>query len=154
MSDINNIKNLLYFFPYLKEETWYMLGTGIIIYIIYVGYLVAFERYYKIQKNINVATPPEKKTIQEILDNLSINDEHFFEKISFILRSYLENSYKVPLATKKTPSDIHQELNSTECKEILDFCTYYEYTGEFGDSEKREKIKEQTRKIMQELVHS
>ncbi len=154
MVDINNIKNLLHFFPYLKEETWYMLGTGIIIYIIYVCYLVAFERYYKIQKNISTTTPLEKKTPQEILDELSINDEHFFEKISFILRSYLENSHRVPLATKKTPGDITLELNSIECKDILDSCTYYEYAGELWDREKREQIKERAQKIMQELAHS
>ena len=53
MTDIHTIKNLLYFFPYLKEETWYMIGIGSVVYAIYIAYLIAFERYYKAQENGN-----------------------------------------------------------------------------------------------------
>jgi len=105
MTDIHTIKNLLYFIPYLKVETWYMLGIGIAVYAIYIAYLIAFERYYKTQQNIpDIA--PEKESILHILNGVEIDDTRFFEKLSFIIRSHLEDSEQVPLATKKTPRDI------------------------------------------------
>lgn len=100
MSDIHTIKNLLNFFPYLKEETWYMLGIGIVVYTIYIAYLIVFERYYKTQNN--TLKSPEKKSIWEALNSLSVEDACFFERLSFIIRSHLEDSKQVPLATKKT----------------------------------------------------
>lgn len=147
MTDIHTIKNLLYFFPYLKEETWYMLGIGIIIYAIYIAYLMVFERYYKVQNHMFHALPP-KKSIQEALASLEIEDIHFFERLSFIIRSYLEDSEQVPFATKKTPKDIHREFGSETFKKMLDTCTYYEYTGEIASTEKRTEIIERIRKVL------
>lgn len=104
MTDIHTIKNLLMFLPYLKEETWYMLGAGIIIYVIYIIYLVAFERYYTSQKIVPEA--PEKRSIRDALSTIQIDDIHFFEKLSLAIRTHLEDSHQVPLATKKTQQDI------------------------------------------------
>lgn len=146
MTDINTIKNLLYFLPYLKEETWYMLGIGIIVYLIYIIYLIIFERYYKTQNNrLNSL---EKKSIHDILDNLQIEDIHFFERLSFIIRSHLEDSEQVPLATKKTPKDIHGEFLSREFKEVLEICTYYEYTKEIANQEKKIETLERLKAII------
>lgn len=147
MIDIHTIKNLIYFFPYLKEETWYMLGIGIIVYSIYIAYLIAFERYYKTQ-NISPVHPAQEKSFLDILDSLSIDDIRFFEHLSFIIRSHLEDSRQVPLATKKTPSDIRGESISREFKEVLDICTYYEYTEAFADTEKKLAILERLKSIV------
>ncbi|HBB27411.1 TPA: hypothetical protein DCZ36_02865 [Candidatus Gracilibacteria bacterium] len=144
MSDIHTIKNLLNFFPYIKEETWYMLVIGIVVYTIYIAYLIIFEQYYKTQNIILKSL--EKKSIGEALNNLPIEDIHFFERLSFIIRSHLEDSEQVPLATKKTSGDIRQEQISHEWKEILDVCSYYEYTNERANNEQKMKIIERLRR--------
>ncbi|EKD44686.1 MAG: hypothetical protein ACD_71C00044G0003 [uncultured bacterium (gcode 4)] len=144
MSDIHTIKNLLNFFPYIKEETWYMLVIGIVVYTIYIAYLIIFEQYYKTQNIILKSL--EKKSIWEALNNLPIEDIHFFERLSFIIRSHLEDSEQVPLATKKTSWDIRQEQISHEWKEILDVCSYYEYTNERANNEQKMKIIERLRR--------
>lgn len=146
MTDINTIKNLLYFLPYLKKETWYMLGIGIIVYVIYIIYLIVFERYYKTQNNR--FNPLEKKSVHDALNNLQIEDIHFFERLSFIIRSHLEDSEQVPLATKKTTKDIHGEFLSREFKEVLEICTYYEYTKERANQEKKIETLERLKAII------
>lgn len=149
MIDIHTIKNLIYFFPYLKEETWYMLGIGVVVYAIYIAYLIAFERYYRSEHALTIS-PQEEKSFREILNRLSedIDDIHFFERLSFIIRSHLEDSRQVPLATKKTPSDIREESISREFKEVLDVCTYYEYTEEQADTGKKIEILERLKSIV------
>lgn len=69
MTDIYTIKNLLYFVPYLKTETWYMLGIGIVVYAIYIAYLIAFERYYASQAGISDIIPQKTRILQS-LNNL------------------------------------------------------------------------------------
>ncbi|MDD5197785.1 MAG: hypothetical protein PHN60_02900 [Candidatus Gracilibacteria bacterium] len=150
MTDIHTIKNLLYFFPYLKEETWYMLGVGIIVYVIYIIYLAIFERYYKTQNN-GTLNSPEEKSLLEVLNSLQVEDTHFFEKLSFIIRSHLEDSEQVPRATKKTSKDLRGEFLSREFSEVLDICTYYEYGEEIADLKKRGEIMERVRDIVQNL---
>jgi len=126
MTDIYTIKNLLHFLPYLKEETWYMIGIGIIVYVIYIGYFIAFERYYKMQNNLHIILP-EEKSIDDLLGDLKIDDVDFFERLSFIIRSHLEDSEQVPLATKKTPKDIHGKFVSKEFQKILTECMHAAY---------------------------
>lgn len=147
MTDINTIKNLLYFVPYLKTETWYMLGIGVTIYAIYIAYLIAFERYYKAQQS----TPdmfPRKESILQTLSSIRIEDIRFFEKLSFVVRSYLEESNQVPLATKKTRKDIHSETVSLELKEVLDICTHYEYAPEQATEETKRAVLQRLRGIV------
>lgn len=147
MTDIYTIKNLLNFIPYLKRETWYMIGIGIIVYAIYIGYLIVFERYYKMQSNLQDILP-EKKSIDDLLSNLEIDDVDFFERLSFIIRSHLEDSEQVPLATKKTPKDIHGKFVSKEFQKILTECMYYEYGNQQADNEMKKKLIEKVRKII------
>lgn len=117
-----------------------MLGIGTIIYVIYIAYLIAFERYYRSQHTA-VETPiSQERSVREALDDLSIDDVRFFERLSLIIRTYLENSKQVALATKKTPRDIHRESISYELKDILDICAHYEYTEEKASTEEKIKI--------------
>lgn len=148
MTDIHTIKNLLYFFPYLKEETWYMLGIGITVYVIYIAYLIAFERYYKSQNTLSNTPLPQEKSFLDILDNLQIEDIYFFERLSFLIRTYLEDSKQVPFATRKTRRDIRGELVSHELKEVLDICTHYEYAGEEANTEQKIEILERLKNIV------
>lgn len=148
MTDIHTIKNLIYFLPYLKEETWYMLGIGITVYIIYIAYLIAFERYYKSQNTALIITPVQEPFFLEKLHSLEVDDIHFFERLSFLIRSHLEESKQVPLATKKTRRDIHKESISPELGEILDICTYYEYTKDLASTEKKMEIMERLKSVM------
>ncbi len=134
MTDIHTIKNLFYFFPYLKVETWYMLGMGIVIFAIYIIYLAVFEKYSALQ-NRAPEVVIQKKSIQDVLGKLSVNDPHFFEHLSLIIRTHLEESGKVRLATKKTARDI----NTPGLQEVLRICEYYEYTG--GSAPVSEKIR-------------
>lgn len=147
MTDIHTIKNLLYFFPYLKEETWYMIGIGSVVYAIYIAYLIAFERYYKAQENGNTWIS-EQKSIREILWDLDTEDERFFERLSFIVRKYLEESELSPSATKKTHRDIQRESIPKQYKKALDICTYYEYTGETADKKKKQETLELLKEVM------
>ena len=139
MTDINTIKNLLDFIPYLKGNTWDIIGIGIVIYIIYIAYIMAFERYYKIHNS----PVSQKKTFHETIDTIQVDDVHFFEHLSFIIRSHLEDSEQVLLATKKTRKDIYKESASLELKEILNICTYHEYTQEKATTQKKMEILEQ-----------
>ncbi|OIP54673.1 hypothetical protein AUK10_00465 [Candidatus Gracilibacteria bacterium CG2_30_37_12] len=147
MTDIYTIKNLLHFLPYLKEETWYMIGIGIIVYVIYIGYFIAFERYYKMQNNLHIILP-EEKSIDDLLGDLKIDDVDFFERLSFIIRSHLEDSEQVPLATKKTPKDIHGKFVSKEFQKILTECMHAAYAEKGGDNEMKKKLIEKVRKII------
>ena len=147
MTDIYTIKNLLHFLPYLKEETWYMIGIGIIVYAIYISYLIAFERYYKMKNNLQIV-PSEEKSINDVLNDLNINDVDFFEHLSFIIRSHLEDSKQVPLATKKTPKDIHGKFVSQEFQKILTECMHAAYAEKGGDNEMRKNLIEKVRKII------
>jgi hypothetical protein len=90
MADIHTIKNLLYFFPYLKEETWYMIGLSISIYVTYIVYLMAFEQYHRKQSSNSEII--QSISVQDRLNNLQIQDGLFFEKLSFTIRTHLEDS--------------------------------------------------------------
>ncbi|MFA6090894.1 MAG: hypothetical protein WC774_03915 [Candidatus Gracilibacteria bacterium] len=147
MTDIYTIKNLLDFIPYLKKETWYMIEIGIIVYAIYIGYLIAFERYYKAQHFIDTLLPQEK-SIEDLLNNLAIDDAYFFERLSFIIRSHLEDSEQVPLATKKTPKDIHGKFVSKEFQKILTECMHYQYGNQQADNDRKMEMLERLRKIL------
>lgn len=149
MTDINTIKNLLYFFPYLKKETWYMLGIGVTIYGIYIAYLIAFERYYRSQKQSVQEIPEKGGTFLDTLNDLQVEDIRFFERLSLLIRSHLEDSMQVPLATKKTPQDIRRESISHEFKEVLDICTHYEYAGETADSTEKTEVMERLKRAVQ-----
>lgn len=124
-----------------------MLGIGIAVYAIYIAYLIAFERYYKSQQSAP-DVPPQKESILQALSSLKIDDMQFFEKLSFILRSHLEDSEQVPLATKKTPRDIRWASVSREWKEILHICTHYEYAPERATEETKTEVLRRLRGIV------
>ena len=147
MPDIHTIKNLFNILSYLKKETWYMLGIGIIVYVIYVTYVAVFERYYKIQNGL-IKTSVQRASIQDTLRALQSEDPHFFERLSFIIRSHLESTWVVLLATKKTAENLQKESLSPHFKEILNVCSYYEYTGETADKEKKREILERIMSII------
>ncbi len=140
MTDIYTIKNFLNFLPYLKNETWYMLCIGIVIFSIYIAYLMVFERTYKNQHQPIVEVPKEDPSIQDIVDRIPLEDIHFFEQLSLVIRSHLEASEQVPSATKKTSRDFSDEIISEDIKEILSVCTYYEYTKNRASQTEKENI--------------
>lgn len=141
MTDIHTIKNLFYFFPYLKVETWYMLAMGIAIFTIYIAYLMAFEHYYNNQKAVPKHYPQKNETLQEVLSNLDIDDDHFFENLSFSLRHFFEENNQILLATKKTSRDLKKESSLLpELKDILEICAHYEYSTENATREKKQAI--------------
>lgn len=91
MVDIHPLKNLLNVILYMKEGTLSLLLIGIGIYTIYIVYLILFERYYNNKQTHTVDIQPES-SIGEILSSLSCDDHRFFEKLSFLIRSYLERT--------------------------------------------------------------
>lgn len=146
MTDINTIKNLLDFIPYLKTETWYMLSAALAMYLIYIIYVRIFERYYKTPNHIpEIIIPP---SIHDIIAGLSVEDAHFFEKLSLMIRTYLEESEKVALATKKTQGDIRKEAISKDLKDILEICAYHEYTSTDSDVSEKKKILSRLRDLL------
>lgn len=140
MTDIYTIKNLLFFLPYIKKDTWYMLGIGIIVYCIYIIYLIVYERYNKTKETLSPANISSKQSFHDMLDTLSLDDIYFFERLSLIIRTYLEDSEQVLLATKKTHNDIQTESISHEFKEILNICAYYEYSPDEATIDKKTEI--------------
>lgn len=150
MTDINTIKNLFSVFHYLKEETWYMLGIGIVVYLIYILYLIAFERYYKTQ-NAHPETIAQVPSIGDILSHLRTDDILFFEHLSHIIRTHLEDTKLVAHATKKTKKDFSHEPIPEKLKDILDTCTYYEYTGQTADTTEKEQIMTEVKGIFMYL---
>lgn len=66
MTDINTIKNLFDLLSYMKPDTWYMIGIGIVVYVIYVAYLIAFERYHRAEQS-RKEIPAQKPSLHEVL---------------------------------------------------------------------------------------
>lgn len=146
MTDINTIKNLFNLLAYIREDTWYMLGTGVTVYVIYVAYLMAFERYYR--EHTKVAIPLQKPSLHERLQTLSYDDPLFFEKLSLLIRSHLEDTDAVSLATKKTQKEIEQTTISERLKMVLKTCAHYEYTKEEATREEKEQLLEWLKGIL------
>lgn len=99
---------------------------SIALYLLYLTYIRAFKRYLQ-SPTTPASERKQQQSSRDIFKDLDIHDAVFFERISFLIRSCLEDSEKVALATKKTPEDIQKESVSREIKEILHICTHYEY---------------------------
>ncbi len=140
MTDIHTIKNLFDLLSYMRQDTWYMLWAWVMIYVIYIVYLVVFERYHKSQQIAPAQLQPEAVSIQEQISRLSLDDREFFEKLSFLIRSHLENTAAVTLATKKTQKEIEESSISERLKAVLRTCARYEYTEEEATQEEKEQL--------------
>lgn len=153
MTDIHPIvpNDLLIFLSYLQKETWYFIGIIFLISIFYGIYVHMLKRYeqarHDIKTNIDYTN-----SLMERLETISENDPHFYEKLSLLLRSLLEESGYVHGATKKTVREISKSLSSREIEKILSLCTHYSYTNEKEDTrEKREEIKEGVKRIVRSI---
>lgn len=149
MTDINNIKNVLFFLPYLKKDTWYVIGTLILVYIIYLAFLMISERYYRAKLAIPMESEEDiKESFLKKLGILKENDPDFFEKLSRILRSYLERCYIVENGLKKTHAEILEKVRSELLRQIFDTCTLYEYAPKESTQEQKLSLKELARKYI------
>lgn len=90
MNDIYDIKNILTALSYIRKDTWYIIGVGIIVYLIFIFFLIVFERYYRLREQHSLQN--EDNTTPDPLSDLSLDDVEFFEKISFAVRTHLEQS--------------------------------------------------------------
>lgn len=141
MDDIYTIKNFLLFISYISSETWYIGGLCIILYMIYKKYITEFTKY-------NTISIIKKESIHDALDNLEKDDNDFFERLSFIIRSYLEDSERVPFATKKTPNNICGDSDVREFQNILTECMHIIYAGKSRDKNIKQEMIQRVRKII------
>jgi|GEM_PF-5564642 len=146
MNDIYDIKNILIAFSYIRKDTWHIIGIGIIVYLIFIFFLVVFERYYKLREQHSL--PNENEIVSDPLANLSLDDEEFFQKISFAVRTHLEQTGQVSGATTKTPQEIYKRIPSKTLKKILDACVFYEYTAQDATLAQKRIIKGLAREFL------
>lgn len=108
MTDINEIKSIVYFLPYLRVETWYVIAACIGVYAIHIFYLALAERHRKYMERTmqtqSLETPYE--SAHRALSALRLDDPEFFMELNFIIRSYLELSGHVTNAVKKTTDEV------------------------------------------------
>lgn len=154
MTDINDIKNIIYFLSYLRVETWYVIGSCIGIYVIHIFFLALAERHRKYRERISrieSGASPHETALQEI--SLLDGDGHeFFVRLNFIIRRYLELSEYVPGAIKKTSDEILRILPSDGLRTLLETCSMHEYAPvDHTDLPTREAMRTLAREIVEEL---
>lgn len=146
MNDIYDIKNILTALEYIRKDTWYIIGIGIIVYLIFIFFLIVFERYYRLREQHSLQN--EDNTIPDPLTNLELDDAEFFEKISFAVRTHLEQSRQMSGAITKTSKEIYKKISSDSLKRILDTCEFYEYTGQEATLAQKRIIKGLAREFL------
>ena len=142
MSDIYDIKNLIFFLPHLRAETWYAIGTSVMVYVIYIAFLIFFRRYERAKQT----TPSETTlTITERflkkLEAIDTEDPEFFAKINLLVRTYLERMNILEKGSTKTPKEVANIIQSKELSDFLEKCTLYEYGWKDTDNTKKRDIK-------------
>lgn len=146
MNDIYDIKNILTALSYIRKDTWYIIGIGIIVYLIFIFFLIIFERYYRLREQHSLQN--EDNTTPDPLANLELDDAEFFEKISFAVRTHLEQSWQMSGAITKTPQEIYKKIPSDSLRRILSACEFYEYTGQEATLAQKRIIKGLAREFL------
>ncbi len=146
MNDIYDIKNILTAFSYIRKDTWYIIGIGIIVYLIFIFFLIVFERYYKLREQYT--HQDDDNSSSDPLKDLALDDEEFFQKISFAVRTHLEQTEQVSGATTKTVQEIYKKIPSKSLKKILDACVFYEYTDQDATLAQKRIIKGLAREFL------
>jgi hypothetical protein len=123
-----------------------MIGLSISIYVTYIVYLMAFEQYHRKQSSNSEII--QSISVQDRLNNLQIQDGLFFEKLSFTIRTHLEDSDLVHWATRKTQKEIHMTEISVNLKWVLEICSYFEYAGTPASDAQKIEIIERTKNLL------
>lgn len=118
-------------FEIFSREVLYISFLLAILLCIIILIISKYSKYFAIVAEREIYLSKVKNKYLTAISNLSIEDENYFYKINFNIKSFLEELELMPWITKMTKKEIFKKKSKiSELKHIIEQCEKYEFSSE------------------------